>query len=1190
MTGKATAFVVLSALLVVLSACTAPGGAYDEDFGAADAGRRAMQAWDARAAVDYGPFPFLPGLQIPEGESERREAGRPADSVWPPPGSDTRPPERTDRPWQAPGGSCESHASADGSVWILPFEIAAAAEGAGLFVSVPVHSSGRAQQEVKVEVVLTSVSGEPYGYASAQTLLLEGAIQLAEVGIEMPGELETPVQRALVNLAVRVSPKSGDWELYVVRSMLELLPMAELIIIEPGEVYPAELLPVRLLARERGSGLPLAGAFVAVTVNPPVGGSVQLSGLVGEDGSLVVELPALLPGTHHVTAAMEHAGGTVEVESAFQVVPGPLVFVTTDKPLYQPGQTVHVRALALERPDMAPMAGEEITLEVIDSAGNKVMKSTGPADEYGIVAAGLPLADMVLLGEYTVRAVVGDELFERHVKVARYALPKFKVTAEIDATYCDPGKAVSGSVSAVYTFGEPVAGALVKVTAQALSEEPTILATEPGTLDEEGAFHFSLQLPATAGSVPLALFASQVEFVVSVTDSAEHEEKASLVLPVAAAPLDLQLVSESGALVPGVENRLYLLVTDPGGQPAAASFVLHLEGASPEVLDGATDEWGFAELEILPAGPVTAELTVVAGDGQPVSRTFELFASFAETQVLVRTDKAVYEVGEDMAVTVLSPVPAGAVFLDVSSRGRLEQTLSLDLADGFAATTIPLTEELDGDVVLRAALPGKLHMGFDHRLAYVRPARRLDVAVVADKDTYQPADQAALLLQVTDEEGKPKAAAVGVTVVDEAVYALQDVKPGQMEAFFHLPEWLTAAGSSPSGAAALVGYGNDETGLQQLHAVSFAGLAADGAAAVASSLAQHAAEVKEVVHPLMLAELMQTSLDLWEYVDWDNLESLFAVDTMKKIIADYQICDPWGNLYLAEGSQGVAFALVSMGPDEVAGTWDDIEVNLWEDLGWWLPGSGGSVQLFMGGSDGSDIPDSWPDEPGPLPTSDPQVRRYFPETLLVEPALITGPDGLAELPVPLADSITQWRLTAIANAADGRLGSASAAIPVFQELFIDVDFPATLTRNDEVTFPVAVYNYLDAPQAVTVTVEPAGWFTLYGSASQVVQLGPGEVGVAKFPVRVDEAGWQTLTVTGYGQGAADATARTVEVVPDGQLHEESLSALLDGESILQVTCPPDAIPGSQQLYVKLYPGLLSQVVEGLDCLLKEPYG
>ena len=57
------------------------------------------------------------------------------------------------------------------------------------------------------------------------------------------------------------------------------------------------------------------------------------------------------------------------------------------------------------------------------------------------------------------------------------------------------------------------------------------------------------------------------------------------------------------------------------------------------------------------------------------------------------------------------------------------------------------------------------------------------------------------------------------------------------------------------------------------------------------------------------------------------------------------------------------------------------------------------------------------------------MRREFPETLYVNPSLITDADGKATIALDMADSITQWRVSALANAQDGKLGGGQAASP-----------------------------------------------------------------------------------------------------------------------------------------------------------------
>jgi uncharacterized protein YfaS (alpha-2-macroglobulin family) len=191
----------------------------------------------------------------------------------------------------------------------------------------------------------------------------------------------------------------------------------------------------------------------------------------------------------------------------------------------------------------------------------------------------------------------------------------------------------------------------------------------------------------------------------------------------------------------------------------------------------------------------------------------------------------------------------------------------------------------------------------------------------------------------------------------------------------------------------------------------------------------------------------------------------------------------------------------------------------------------------------------------------------------------------------MADSITEWRVTSLAHSLDGKLGSGVSGITVFQDFFVDIDFPATLTRGDEVAFPIAIYNYLDVPQTVTITLEPDDWYTALGATEAVVELAAQQVAVAKFPVRVDEVGIWGLTVKGLGTKLSDAVHRVVTVVPDGKENVATHSGALEAGIVeYTVNFPPEAVPGSEVLYMNLYPAYLTQVVEGLDSMLSVPYG
>jgi uncharacterized protein YfaS (alpha-2-macroglobulin family) len=221
----------------------------------------------------------------------------------------------------------------------------------------------------------------------------------------------------------------------------------------------------------------------------------------------------------------------------------------------------------------------------------------------------------------------------------------------------------------------------------------------------------------------------------------------------------------------------------------------------------------------------------------------------------------------------------------------------------------------------------------------------------------------------------------------------------------------------------------------------------------------------------------------------------------------------------------------------------------------------------------------------------PRVRRDFPETLLWVPELVTDDRGRAELTVPLADSITTWRLAMQAVTADGLIGSGERPIRVFQDFFVDLDLPAQLTRNDEIEIPAVVYNYLEREDEVRLVLEPGEGFEVLGPAEARLVLGAGEVRAAAFRVKAGKAGRWKLKLSGTGRGASDALEREAEVVPDGRAVVDSASDFLGRDPVeLAFEVPPETVPGSQAVIVKFYPGPLTTAVEGLESLVRLPHG
>jgi hypothetical protein len=71
---------------------------------------------------------------------------------------------------------------------------------------------------------------------------------------------------------------------------------------------------------------------------------------------------------------------------------------------------------------------------------------------------------------------------------------------------------------------------------------------------------------------------------------------------------------------------------------------------------------------------------------------------------------------------------------------------------------------------------------------------------------------------------------------------------------------------------------------------------------------------------------------------------------------------------------------------------------------------------------------------------------------------------------------------------------------------------------------------------------------------------------------------------------SDAVKRTIDVLPDGKPVEQIHSDRLGGSVKHVINVPDNAIEGASRLYVRVYPGVMSQVMEGAEGMIRLPGG
>jgi alpha-2-macroglobulin-like protein len=103
----------------------------------------------------------------------------------------------------------------------------------------------------------------------------------------------------------------------------------------------------------------------------------------------------------------------------------------------------------------------------------------------------------------------------------------------------------------------------------------------------------------------------------------------------------------------------------------------------------------------------------------------------------------------------------------------------------------------------------------------------------------------------------------------------------------------------------------------------------------------------------------------------------------------------------------------------------------------------------------------------------------------------------------------------------------------------------------------------------------------------------GRVGGSQFTLEAKRIGKFKLTLQAEMDGPskrADIVVREIEVVPNGRSQTVAFNGRLEASVQHTVSFPPNAIPDAGKIFVRLYPGPLSQVIEGMDAILRMPYG
>lgn len=853
-----------------------------------------------------------------------------------------------------------------------------------------------------------------------------------------------------------------------------------------------------------------------------------------------------------LTIIADTPNGPIQQQAEVYVGRAYNVLITTDKPVYQPGQIIHLRGLALDTTALKAAQGQPLVLTVEDPSGNKLMRKELATSQYGIASADFALDSQAASGDYIITAEMGPTSSTRSVEVKPYTLPRFKVTFQGDKAFYLPGELATGTVDAQYFFGKPVVGGAVTIKGFATDVDRFQVFELSGVTDENGFYNYEFQVPDYFVG-QLENNTANIDLEISVVDTANHVENIDESVTIAEKLILIEAVPESGFLRPGIENIIYLQTSYPDGRAAATTITATTDLSTTVVVQ--TDEFGLATMTLTPENNHDFLLALAAQDsaGQAAEQRLILGSSGDANAVLLRPDKAQYQIGETLNIDLYVAGNASTVYLDVIKGRQTFGLVALPVKDGVAQAAIDIDGSLLGTLELNAYVitnPGEIVR--DRRLVLVNPAPA-QIDLQTDAEVYRPGATATLDIAVS-RDGTPMAGALGISIVDESVFSVGTQDPGFARTYFLLERELLEP-------------------RYEIH--DFVDLADD----------DHS-PYDDNPDSVRIGQSGARNVALFGFFG----EELAAIEQQTVAVTPTSAPQP----VAMDWTPRLALALPLVGFAFYDGTRKRrralIALVLFS-LGafvWSACASAPSAAPAMDMAASEAMAETTTATQGT--GQPPRLRQYFPETLYWMPEVETDADGHVQIDVPIADSITTWRISVLASDQDGNLGSAETGLRVFQDFFVEPDLPRFLTVGDELAVPVSIFNYLDEAQEISLEVAPADWFEFVEEADLTFTIGPNEVAAAYIPIRITNFGLNDFQITATGSQMSDAVLRQVEVLPDGMPAATLTSGKLEASQAITMAAPANAIPGTAQVTVKIYPGIVSQMIEGLEGMLQQPYG
>jgi hypothetical protein len=699
----------------------------------------------------------------------------------------------------------------------------ATVEGGRVVVSLPVGNASASDITARFKLELLDTNDWVRAVIERDETIRPGASTIT-ARLEIPSALAETLADARDNLfwyRLRYQLAQGPTGIIALSRVAPDLFELNLIyptVARQGEHYRARLRATHPLTGRAAAGVRVACSMEFSDDNP----TLKTSALTGDDGSAFCQFdlpPHLKDHGAEIIARGERNGLVSEVSGNVAVDAYRRISLGTDKPIYQPGQTLHLRAVVFD-PARRAVRGGALTVKITDPEETIIYRAVANTSRFGVASLDWPIPDNVRLGDYRIRCYLDNYeewgSYPLRVRVSRYDLPNFTVNVKPDRTYYLPGQNAEVIVRGDYLFGQPLTRGHVRVVRETerewnfreqkweIEEEEKI----EGELDQTGRFVARLDLKKAHDELARRNYGrfENVSYTAYITDpTTGRSEQRRFDLRVTKEAIHVYVVGESQT--PDAPLTFYVTTFYADGTPAACDVAIHeaaesegdQEKTGPLLLTAHTNRYGVAKVSRLTVPDATEPaLRLIAHDRNGAGgHRSEDFSYYRSAGLHIETDHSVYHPGQPVQAVFRAAHSQATVFAGIMVNGRVMRWQQFAMRNGEAQVTFAYDKAFKGQVTIAGYVYDDENDWINARRSVLYPSDpgiKLDVKMSAS--SYRPGAQANAIFTVRGAGQRSTASALGVAVVDRAVQerARTDLESGSPYSFAHAI-WQTSGDS-----------------------------------------------------------------------------------------------------------------------------------------------------------------------------------------------------------------------------------------------------------------------------------------------------------------------------------------------------------------------------------------------------------